>query len=114
MSERKNPPALRRREFVKTYGNSRINMLYCKQNRHADKKENDMGYEEKLHAFGAPGTEYRPMYYFDFPALDDAARAEKIKDAVATCKKAERIEVVFPRATSTFLSISSSSCLVNG
>ena len=47
-----------------------------------------MGYEEKLHAFGAPGTEYRPMYYFEFPALDDAARAEKIKDAVATCKKA--------------------------
>ena len=47
-----------------------------------------MGYEKKLRAFEAPSNEFRPMYYFDFPALDDDARAEKIKAAVATCEKA--------------------------
>ena len=47
-----------------------------------------MGYKEKLRLFEAPANEFRPMYYFDFPALDDEARAEKIKEAVLACKQA--------------------------
>lgn len=46
-----------------------------------------MGYDAKLRAFVAPAKEYRPIYYFDFPALDDAARDDKIRAAVNTCKR---------------------------
>ena len=47
-----------------------------------------MKYEEKLRTFEAPADEFRPMYYFDFPPIDDALRTEKIKKTVDTCLRA--------------------------
>ena len=64
--------------------------------------------------YGMSAGSVRNIYYSNLKRKNQKGlRAKKIQP-FATCKKAERIEVVFPRATSTFLSISSSSCLVNG
>ena len=44
--------------------------------------------EERLRLFAAPDASRRPMYYFEFPALDDPLCEEKILNTVATCRRA--------------------------